>query len=232
MKKFSTAFSIIKAPLDFLMVIAAFAGAYQIRIATENILGKPIDYSQLPAEQEYFIFSLYAAIALVVIFSIRRLYTIKKRIALGNEIKTVFFGWTFWVMAMISYYFLTHTQSFSRLATFYSWGLTLVLIIMVRTGLKLIQEILNHYNIGKVNLLFIGKNQITQEIKKKIDKDQSYKIIDTVGKDSDIIKIIKEKNRRSHSNSLQPKQCQKRRHPRILRTKQHQLPLRTRPIRS
>lgn len=180
MKKFSTFFSIIKIPLDFILTVAAFMCAYQIRLITELSFAKPIDFSQLPTEAEYFRYSLIVAAVLVIISATRRAYAIHRRSNLSQESKELIFNWIIWVMAIITFYFLTRTLAFSRLAIFYSWGLTLIFLFGLRLVLKLIQDIFNYNSIGQTNLLIIGKNAITKTIQKELANDRAYKIIGTI----------------------------------------------------
>ncbi len=192
MKKFSTFFSIIKIPFDFLLTVAAFMSAYQIRLATEISFAKPIDFSNLPTEQEYFYYSLIAAAALTFIFAARRSYSIHHRLNLSQETKELLFNWIIWVMAIITFYFITRTLPFSRLAIFYSWGLTFLFLFGSRLILKIVQDIFNLKGIGQTNLLLIGKNQIAKTISKNLKNNSGYKIIGILENAEELGKIIKQ----------------------------------------
>ncbi len=179
MKRFEIFFGVIKVPIDFIMTVLAFLAAYQLRLVTEPIQGiaKPIDYSVLPTIKEYLFFSLAAASVLIIINAIAKAYTLKTTSKFSKEFKKVLSSWTLWAMFMISYFFLTRTFPFSRLAIVYSWGLTLTFILIGRVLIKIIQNGFLKAGIGKRKIVFIGDNKITKELVKVLKNDITYKII-------------------------------------------------------
>jgi exopolysaccharide biosynthesis polyprenyl glycosylphosphotransferase len=183
MKRFEIFFGIIKIPIDFAMVVLAFLAAYKLRLLTEPIEGiaKPIDYSVLPTQTEYFNFALAAAAALIVIFIFGRMYTMKTTLNFSTETKKVIAICGVWAMAMITYFFFTRTFPFSRLATLYSWTLALFFIIFGRGLIRIIQRAFLKLGIGRRRLVFIGNNNITKEISKKLKENLSYKILGIIG---------------------------------------------------
>ncbi len=182
MKRFELFFGIIKIPIDFLMTVLAFLAAYKLRILTESLEGfaKPIDYSVLPTTTEYLNFSIAAAGALVLIFAFRKMYNLKSTFKFSQETKKTIFNWGIWAMLIITYFFFTRTFPFSRLATLYSWTLTLIFILIGRAIIRGIQLFMLRHKIGKRRLLFIGDNKITIEIKDLLSKNPSYEILDQI----------------------------------------------------
>ncbi|MFH1218758.1 MAG: sugar transferase [Candidatus Peregrinibacteria bacterium] len=195
MKRFEIFFGILKIPIDIIMTVAAFMAAYQLRLITEPIRGiaKPIDYSVLPTLKEYFIFSLIAAIALFVIFAVGRMYTLKTTQKFSTETRKTLLLLIIWAMALVTYFFLTRTFPFSRLASVYSWALTFIFVITGRGIIRLIQNILIRKGIGKRRLLFIGSNNTTKELQKKLKKDHKYEIVDTLTNISNLENYLKTK---------------------------------------
>lgn len=193
MKRFEIFFGIIKIPLDFIMIILAFLAAYELRLITEPIEGiaKPIDYSVFPAIKEYMIFSGKAAIILIVIFILGKMYTLKTTFKFSTETKKIFIFCVIWAMAIITYFFFTRTFPFSRLAIIYSWILTFLFIIFGRGIIRLVQKIFLHYGIGKRRLLFIGNNNLTKELSQSLAKDVRYKIVGIIEKIDQLKQIIK-----------------------------------------
>lgn len=183
MKKFSTIFGIVKVPVDFLMTVAAFWAAYQLRLITEPIegLAKPIDYSVLPTEIEYLAFSVGAAIVLVFVFALQKMYQLKSTSSFSHEVKLSISGCLIWVMAIITYFFFTRTLPFSRLAILYSWTLTLMFIIFGRWLIKIIQKKFFQAGIGQTSLVFIGNNNVSNELYQKLSENPSYKILGFIG---------------------------------------------------
>jgi len=175
------------------MTLLAFLTAYKLRLITKPIEGiaKQIDYTNLPSSQEYLHFSTSTAIALIIVFAIGNLYKLHSSFKFTKELKRVTILFTIWAMLVINYFFFTRTFPFSRLAIMYSWLFTYIFIIIGRGIIRIIQLHLLKYNIGKRQLLFIGDNEITQEIYKTIKKDPIYKIIGSLNNDDKKTKIKK-----------------------------------------
>lgn len=190
MKKFPTFLSVLKIPLDFLLIVFALISAYELRFITDLGLGKPLDYEIVPPASSVFQKSLIAASAFIIISAIRRSYNIRQNLKLGREIKESIINWTLWIMAIMAYYFLTRNLPYSRLAIFYSWGIAATFIILGRIILKLIQDIFHHFGIGKTHLLFIGDNAITKELSKHLSKNPNYKIIGTANTGEEFFQTV------------------------------------------
>lgn len=173
------------------MTILAFLAAYQLRLITEPIKGfaKPIDYSVLPTLNEYLLFSIYAAIALVIIFALGKMYVLKTTAKFSKETKKSIILCGIWAMAIITYFFFSRTFPFSRLAILYSWALTLIFIIFGRAIIRIIQIGFFKMGIGQRRLVFVGNNNLTSEISKYLSKDPSYKILGFVGKSTPKIEL-------------------------------------------
>ncbi len=186
MKKFEIFFGIIRVPVDFAMTILAFFAAYELRLITEpfTFFAKPIDYTVLPTLHEYLEFSIRASIALVVIFAIGKMYSLRATHKFSKEASRTILFCIVWAMAIITYFFFTRTFPFSRLAMGYSWALTLILIIFGRALIKGIQSIFLRFEIGQRKLLFIGNNNLTKEITEIISQNRSYKIVGSIGKNA------------------------------------------------
>lgn len=182
MKRFEIFFGVIKVPVDFIMTILGFLAAYQLRLVTEPIRGiaSPIDYSILPTIREYLEFSTAAAIALVIIFALGKMYTLKSTTGFSKEIKRGILLGIIWAMAMITYFFFTRTFPFSRLAIIYSWGLTFIFVGLGKALIKIIEIMFLRIGIGKRHLVFIGNNQLTFDISKTLEKELGYKLIGIV----------------------------------------------------
>lgn len=191
MKRFEIFFGIVKIPMDFIMTVLAFTAAYQLRLITAPINGiaKPIDFNELPTETEYFTFTISATIALLIIFAIGKMYTLKTTSKFTKETRSAIILCGVWTMAIITYFFFTRTFPFSRLAMLYGWGLTLIFIILGRALIRIIQRIFLSKGIGQRRLLFIGNNNLTSEIAAVLSKDPSFKILGLIGEKTHETKI-------------------------------------------
>ncbi len=183
MKKFEIFFGIIKVPLDFLMTVLAFLSAYNLRLITKPIEGiaKPIDFSVLPTLNEYLTFSFTSGIILVVIFALGKAYSLKSTLSFSRESRKLLTLCGIWVMVIITYFFFTRTLPYSRLAILYSWTFTFFFVLGGRFLIRLFQKGFLKMNYGKRNLLFIGNNNVTEEIYKSLKSNLSYKIAGMIG---------------------------------------------------
>ena len=191
MKKSEIFFGIIKIPMDFLMTVLAFLAAYRFRLYTDvnRLFEKAIDYSVLPSPTEYLNFSTYSALALIFIFAINRMYTLKITQTFSKESRKVIFLCGIWAMAIITYYFFIREFPFSRLAILFSWAFTLIAIIFGRAIVRILQRISLKAGIGKRKIILYGNNSISKEIKEKLLKDPIYEIIATVNSFKDLEKL-------------------------------------------
>jgi exopolysaccharide biosynthesis polyprenyl glycosylphosphotransferase len=191
MKRFEIFFGIVKIPSDFLMTVLAFFAAYQLRLITDSVEGiaKAVDYTALPTINEYLAFSFGAAISLILIFALGKMYSLKSTTTLGQELRKSVTLCGVWAMAIITYFFFTRTFPFSRLAILYSWSLTFLFIIFGRALIKVIQNYFLKKGVGRRKLVFIGNNRITEELYEELKTSLSYKIIGIIGNKSKNTKL-------------------------------------------
>jgi exopolysaccharide biosynthesis polyprenyl glycosylphosphotransferase len=184
------------------MTILAFLAAYELRLITEPIRGiaMPIDYSILPTIREYLDFSIFAAITLVVIFTIGRMYSFKSTVSFFKEINRSVLLCIIWAMAMVTYFFFTRTFPFSRLAIIYSWGLAFVFIAFGKALVRMAEIIFLRMGIGKRRVIFVGDNQLTKEIIKNLETDIAYKIVGIINESES--KNLEEFIKKNHIDEL------------------------------
>lgn len=192
MKRSEILFGLLKIPVDFMAVVLASLAAYELRLLTEPIpfISKEIDYTQIPPLNEYLYFSFETAIALILVFTVARLYRLKSTSTFSRELKKVFWSILIWAMLIISYYFFAREFPFSRLAIVYSWIATVLFVTLGRALIKTIQRIFLRAGIGKRRILILGENNISKELIQTFEKDPNYKIIDIVNP-QDLDKIVK-----------------------------------------
>lgn len=164
MRKQDLLFGFVKVPLDFLVVFCSFVGAYLIRSRTDLIPGYQIDVVFMPPLEEFFLFSIGAAIALVAIFFIQKLYALKNFTPLGRELVNVLWSVLLWMMVIIAYFFLTRQFFFSRLVLIYSVLFSTIGICLVRILLSGLRTWLLHKNIGRSRVAIIGHGNATKQV--------------------------------------------------------------------
>jgi len=183
MKRFEIFFGVIKIPLDFLMTILGFLVAYKLRLITQPVEGffQPIDFTVLPTVKEYLAFSIYAALALLVVFAVGNMYSLKRYMSLSKEIRNSLMLVFVWVALIIMYFFFARAFPFSRLAIIYSWGFTFLFIIFGRGIIRIIQRAILKLGIGKRRLIFVGNNRIASELFKELSANPHFKILGAIG---------------------------------------------------
>lgn len=179
MKKSEILLGLARIPVDFGMALLAFIIAYRIRQNTDLIPGLyfPVDQLNFPSLQEYLTLASMASLALIAIFAINQMYTLRNTARIGNELLKVLFLSAAWLMLIITYYFVTREFFFSRLVLGYAWILTMILVSCGRILIRIFQRYLAKLGIGRRRVLFLGGNILTQRIAKKFKTIPSYKII-------------------------------------------------------
>ncbi len=179
MKPSEIAFGIIRIPIDFLMVLAAFILAYHIRTFTDLIPGVqlPLDLSSFPPIEIYQLFSIKAALGFLALAAFSKMYSLRTTVKINNELKQIIMVTSAWLMVLIAYFFLIRSFPFSRLALIYTWFLSILFIAFGRLLIRLIVYHILKSGVGKKKLLFIGDNKITHSLLMELKKDISYSII-------------------------------------------------------
>jgi exopolysaccharide biosynthesis polyprenyl glycosylphosphotransferase len=183
MKKSKIIFGVLRLPVDFIAIMAAFFLAYYIRPFTDLIPGVQFVYAPelLPAFDEYFRFSFGATVFLIILFIFARLYSLKISERFGKTFIKIFLYVSAWLMFIIAYYFLViHQLFFSRIALAHIWFFTIAFVAVGRWIILIIQKILYRFNIGRRRVLFIGINSLADQCYKNLEKDRRYKIIGTL----------------------------------------------------
>jgi len=145
----------------------------------------PVDRMNFPALQEYIGFIAKWSIALIAIFTINNLYSLKVTSKLSTEVIKVVFLVSAWIMILIAYFFLSREFFFSRLVLGYGWILTAILISAGRIGMRLIQTLLAKSGIGQRRVLFLSLNETTLSVLNKFKKDHHYKVIGYLKRNKD-----------------------------------------------
>lgn len=166
MKPLELFFSLLRIPVDFILTIAAFLLAYQIRLSTDLIPGiqLPITTNTFPDYSSYLQFSGISALFLVGLFAFANLYSLKRPAALNKQITRTFICSLIWLFAIIAYYFLIRTFPFSRLALLQTWLFAFVLISAGKILLQFMQNQLYRRGIAQTRVLLIGAGQSTVEM--------------------------------------------------------------------
>jgi len=198
MKKSEIAFGILRIPVDILMTVLAFASAYSLRTITDGVpfFNMPLDLSLFPPLNEYISFSIVLGVVLFVLFALNGMYSLKSSSSLGREIGKVIWLSIIWMLLIIAYYFIIREFPFSRLVLLYSFFLTVVFISIGRVIINKIQKYLLRIGVGNRRVVFVGLNDITDELTKAFKTDLRFKVVDSIGADEiqNLKNIIKDKH--------------------------------------
>lgn len=178
MKKSEIAFGLLRIPVDFTMVITGFILGYGIRKHGDFIpnMHFPLDPSTFPPVNEYFHLLLYFGGLLIFVFFFFGLYKLKNTDGPLMESNKIIVYSFVWILLIIAYFFAVRQVFFSRLVLGFSFLITLCLLLSGRILVRLIEQLLLKTGIGRVKVLLIGSNKITQKVAKELLKDPHYKI--------------------------------------------------------
>lgn len=167
MKKSEVFFSIMLIPIDALMIVLGFIGAYYWR----KYHGDIVSFWEF---NEYIRFIIILLPAWIGIFAIQGLYNIKKSRQGIDEFFNIILGVTMGIMLVVAWIFLSRTYFFSRLIIIYAWIMAIILVFIARNIVRFIQRYLYKYNIGVRNLILVGNNEITYSIIRFLQNNRSY----------------------------------------------------------
>ncbi len=205
MKQSEIAFGALRLPLDYAAAVAALALAYRIRPFTDLIPGRQFVFlpEQLPPFSEYLLFSLVAAVGLIVLFAINRLYSLKKSSGLIRESTKIGFLVSVWMLFIIAYYFLVvHQLFFSRITLAHIWLFTILLVSGERILLRGLRALLWRFGIGRRRILFVGVSDLADRLFTEFSKDPRYRVIGALSPRRESRRIRSSRCRRSHLRSF------------------------------
>jgi len=180
MKKSEIIFGVLRLPIDFVAIMAAFLLAYYIRPITDLIPGVQYEFfpELLPSFDEYSIFAFFAALFLILLFIFNGLYSLKTTTRFSKMVFRIVYLVSAWLMFIIAYYFLiVHQLFFSRIALAHIWLFTILFLTIGRGLINEVQSFLLRYGIGRRRVLFIGVNSVADHFYRSLKKDRRYKII-------------------------------------------------------
>lgn len=163
MKRFNQFFTILLVPLDYLMLIASFLGAYWLRLNWQFI-----EVIYIQPWDSYLQFALYASIVWVVVFAILGLYNFRGFKNSWNLAAKVLTATSVALALFVIGLFLMQTTFFSRLIIIYVWALSFVFVIIGRSLLEIIKQWFQHYGVGVERVVIIGGDKIGETLRDKV----------------------------------------------------------------
>ncbi len=166
-KRAELLFNFLLLPVDILMVILAFVGAYYLR-STSEIL--PVVYIWPLFEYLKFVFKVIPFWPLI--FALEGLYNTRNTRKGLDEFAGIFVGVSAGIMLVVLWIFLSRSLFFSRLVIIYSWLLAITLIFIGRRLIRGLQRYLYRYKIGIRRVAILGDNGISEIVANQIHGDR------------------------------------------------------------
>jgi len=178
MKKSEIFFGILRIPIDFLMIIAAFLIAFKLRAVGDFIpfIQLSTSIETFPEFYEYLKFASKAGIVFLLFLAFNHSYALKITTKLSREFKIILTSAFVWFTTILAYYFLTRTFPFSRLVLIYSFIFSIVTLFFGRLLIRFWQNFLLKYGIGKRNVLVLGKNKISENLVLALKNSSNYQV--------------------------------------------------------
>ncbi|MBA3757290.1 sugar transferase [Candidatus Saccharibacteria bacterium] len=178
----SLLYSVLLVVGDFLALVAAFVGAYVLRVTID---ARPLS---APIESETYLGIFLVLLPFwIMIFALLGLYNSsiqEKRFAeMGRLLVGSFIGLLF----LIGYAYILNTPVFpARLVAAYGFGLAFLFLLFFRNLIRRLRSTLYAYNIGITNLLIIGDTPIARELVESLaeSKVSGYRIVGIVGENA------------------------------------------------
>ena len=178
---FSLAYSLLLVVGDFFALVAAFTGAYILRV-TINITDAPI-HTPIHATTYLDIFLLLLPFW-ILLFALLGLYNSAIYEKRFSEIGRLIIGSFIGLLFIISYSYAFNKTVFpGRLVPVLGFVLAFIFLVIFRNLARTIRSILYKYGIGITNLLIVGNTSVAIELAESLanSKISGYKILGVVG---------------------------------------------------
>lgn len=162
---------------DFLALVAAFVGAYILRVTLDH---RPIE-TAIHA-RSYLVIFLALLPFWILIFGLLGLYKTNIYEKRFSEIGRLLIGSFVGLLFVITYAYFDGRAIFpARLVPIYGFVLAFTFLLILRNLLRFIRGLLFRYDIGITNLLLIGNTRITRELVELFGSTVSgYRVIGVV----------------------------------------------------
>ena len=169
-------FAFIKIPIDYLTLVGAGLLAYFIRYEETIQEIRPVIFDL--EFNQYFQFVAGVSLVWLIFFAFAGLYSFSRWKA-TDEIAKIVLACSTGMTALIIYMFFVRELFSSRFIVLTGWGLSIVLIMIVRGIIRKLQTIALRKGWGAHNVVIIGKNKDTEAIIATLKKQAGlgYKII-------------------------------------------------------
>jgi exopolysaccharide biosynthesis polyprenyl glycosylphosphotransferase len=177
----SLLYSLILVIGDFFALVAAFGGAYILRV-TINITNEPI---HTPVHASTYLGIFLSLLPFwILLFALLGLYNSSIYEKRFSEIGRLFIGSFIGMLFVISYAYAVNQPVFpGRLVPVFGFGLAFIFLLLIRSSARAIRTMLFKYDIGITNLLIVGNTRVAKELAESLAdaRISGYKILGVVG---------------------------------------------------
>lgn len=206
MKRSEIFFGALRVPVDISAAFLGFFAARELRLTDFDLFFLPPSADVAPEFGDFLPFAAAASVLLAVIFAVNRLYRLRTPVGAGEELRTISFLTTAWVLLIAAYLFVVHNPSFSRLLLGYTWVLTTTFVYLGRWIVRGLQIAWFQLSRDKRRVLIIGTNPDAIAIADELRHDARFTVaghitigaeepaITTLGTIADVPRIAKEQS--------------------------------------
>ncbi len=172
-------YNILLAIGDFLALVAAFVGAFILRVSLSDV---PIA-NQIDAMSYVFIFMTLLPFW-ILIFALLGLYNSSIYERRFSELGRLVVGSFVGLLFVVFFDFLTVEPTFpAKLVPIYAFGLAFVFLVLFRNLARAIRTTLFGFDIGITNILIVGNTAISDELWQSLwdSRRSGYKVLGIVG---------------------------------------------------
>ena len=182
MKDLNLKFGIARLFTDFFSLILAWIFWYYIRLQWDFIPFLNAEVSPyFPEIKQILPFIISSSIAYIIIAGFHGLYKIHSEDSRIKEIWKIIYNNIVWGLLIIAFYALwKHELFFSRIYLFQVWILSIFLIILNRSFLRMLERFFLRKWLWTINILVIWKDKLLEKIKSRIYLSPQFKIIKNV----------------------------------------------------
>lgn len=164
---------------DFLALVAAFIGAYILRV---SISDTPIAHAV--GSVTYLKIFLTLLPFWILIFALLGLYNSNIYERRFSELGRLLIGSFIGLLFVIFYNFLTVEPIFpSKLVPIYGFGLAFIFLVLFRNLARAIRTMLFSYNVGITNIMIVGNTAVSDELRRSLGDSRisGYRVLAVVG---------------------------------------------------
>src|SRR3989338_1221719 len=171
MKVSPSFFTVIKLPLDFLMLFSAGIVTYLLRTKIISSFRPVLFDLDLPLGSYLYII-LFVSVLFLAAYAISGLYSFKGRLSAAEEFLKIAVASSAGVMLLIIYIFLRQELFNSRFLVLGGWFFAIIFVFVGRILVRKLQiYLVSKYGFGIHKIMLIGEGDIAMKIFNEINRD-------------------------------------------------------------